>query len=513
MKYKRLICLLMAIIMTAALLPVAALAEENDPTDPAESPVSEPAEQPTEQPTEKPTEKPAEEPTEKPTEEPTVEPTEGPTEKPTEEPTAEPTEEPAEKPTAEPTETPTVKPTETPTEKPTEKPTEAPVATSKPEPKLVVKGGTFEYDGKSHTVSAKVENGTGYTVEYSTDGKNWSSDAPGRKEAGKTTVKVRAIKSGAETLTGEATIEITAKDVQIVTIVNCKNSVNVRKGASSKTAKIGTAPKGAKYRLLEVDGYWYKIQYKSNVTGYVYIDYVKTGKGTPSEDEPEPEPSGDDQIVTIVNCKTACNVRNGGSTSYAKIGTAPKGSTYQYLGKSGNYYKIQYTASKVGYVHKNYAKVSKGSATPDPDDPPSSGQIVTIVNCKLNCNVRKAGSQSSKKIGVAPRDKQYQYLGKSGNYYKIQYTSSTVGYVHMSYAKVSKGSVTPDSSSKDKNQGTIVNCKNMVNVRAEASSSSKLLGTIKLGSKVTIVKTVGNWTKIKYNGGEAYVFSKYVKKG
>lgn len=391
--------------------------------------------------------------------------------------------------------------------------TETPTVESKKSPMLIVTGGQYVYDGKTHRVSATVENGTGYSIEYSTDGKNWSSTAPGRKDVGKITVIVRAIKSGAETLTSAVTLEIVAKEVQIVTIVNCNSGVNVRKGPSSKTAKIGTAPKGTKYKLLEVDGYWYKIQYKSNVTGYVYEDYVKMGKGIPSQDEPEPEPSEDDRIVTIVNCNVGCNVRTGGSTSYAKIGTAPKGAKYQYLGKSGNYYKIQYTSSKVGYVHRNYAKVSSGSVTPDPDDPPVSGQIVTIVNCKLNCNVRQSGSQSSKKIGVAPRDKQYQYLGKSGNYYKIQYTATKVGYVHMSYGKVSKGSVTPDPDSKDKNQGTIVNCKSMVNVRAEANSTSKLLGTIKLGTTVTVIKTVGNWTKIKYNGGEAYVFSKYVKIG
>ena len=478
MKHKKLISLLLAMIMTAALFPTAVFAEEEDPV-PGQEMTTESSDNITEKPTGEPTENTEGEPTEKATKEPT--------EKPTEEPTEKPTEEPVEQPSAKPTAT--------------------------PAPTLVVRGGSFEYDGKSHTVSAAVENGTGYTVEYSTDGKNWSSTAPGRKKSGKTTIQIRAIKSGAETLTGEATVEITAKDVQIVTIVNCKNSVNVRKGPSSKTAKIGTALKGTKYKLLEVDGYWYKIQYKTNVAGYVFIDYVKMGRGTPSQDEPEPEPSGDERIITIINCKTACNVRRGGSTSYAKIGTASKGSTYQYLGKTGNYYKIQYTVSKVGYVHKNYAKISGGSVEPDPDDPPVSGRIVTIVNCKLNCNVRKTGSQSSQKIGIAPRDKQYLYLGKSGNYYKIQYTASKVGYVHMSYAKVSKGSVSPDADSKENNQGKIVNCKSMVNVREEASSSSKLLGTIKLGSTVTVIKTAGNWTKIKYNGGEAYVFSKYVKLG
>ena len=380
-------------------------------------------------------------------------------------------------------------------------------------PKLVAEGGTYAYDGKAHSVTAKVENGEGYSIEYSTDGKTWSATSPSQTKAGKLTVKVRALKSGAETLTAEATVEVTAKDVSIITIVNCKNCVNVRKGASSSTAKIGTANKGTKYELLGVEGKWYKIQYTKDKVGYVFADYVETGKGTPTDDEPEPAtPEG--KIVTIANCKVACNVRKGGSQSTTKIGTAPVGEKYQYLGKSGNYYKIQYTASTVGYVHKKYAKISDGSVTPDPEPvTPTGDQIVTIVNCKLNCNVRKSGSQSAKKIGIAPRDKQYQYLGKSGNYYKIQYTKDTVGYVHKNYAKISSGSVTPDKDSKSDGQATIVNCKTMVNIRKEASDTSKILGTVKKGATVIVVKVEGNWTRIKYNGGEAYIFSKYVKVG
>ncbi len=380
-------------------------------------------------------------------------------------------------------------------------------------PKLVAEGGTYAYDGKAHSVTAKVENGEGYSIEYSTDGKTWSATSPSQTKAGKLTVKVRALKSGAETLTAEATVEVTAKDVSIITIVNCKNCVNVRKGASSSTAKIGTANKGTKYELLGVEGKWYKIQYTKDKVGYVFADYVETGKGTPTDDEPEPA-TPDGKIVTIANCKVACNVRKGGSQSTTKIGTAPVGEKYQYLGKSGNYYKIQYTASTVGYVHKKYAKISDGSVTPDPEPvTPTGNQIVTIVNCKLNCNVRKSGSQSAKKIGIAPRDKQYQYLGKSGNYYKIQYTKDTVGYVHKNYAKISSGSVTPDKDSKSEGQATIVNCKTMVNIRKEASDTSKILGTVKKGATVIVVKVEGNWTRIKYNGGEAYIFSKYVKVG
>ena len=78
-------------------------------------------------------------------------------------------------------------------------------------PTLTVEAGPFPYDGKAHAVTAKVENGEGYTIEYSTDGgKSWSATAPSRTAVGKTAVKVRATKSGMETLEKDVTLEVTA---------------------------------------------------------------------------------------------------------------------------------------------------------------------------------------------------------------------------------------------------------------------------------------------------------------
>ena len=377
-------------------------------------------------------------------------------------------------------------------------------------PSLVVESGSFPYDGKDHAVVARVEGGEGYTIEFSIDGgTTWTTTAPSRKEVGKVVVKVRAIKTGADTLTvADVTLEILAQKVPTLTIVNCHTAVNVRKSASSSSKLLGTAKKGSVYTLLGTEGKWYKIQYTDTLIGYVHKDYGKTGETTV-----EPEPTTDDKIVTIVNCHTDCNVRSGGSTSYAKIGTAALGKQYKYLGKSGNYYKIQYTAATVGYVHQKYAKVTDGTVSTDPE-PSAEGKIVSIVNCNTDCNVRAGGSKNSKLIGTAPRSKTYTYLGTSGDYVKIQYREKTVGYVHKSYAKVSTGTAKTDPEpTSDGKTGTIYNCKTMVNVRESATSSSKLLGTLKKGVTVEVLGTSGNWTKIKYGTGTAYVFSKYVKIG
>ncbi len=377
--------------------------------------------------------------------------------------------------------------------------------------KLTANGGTFTYDGKEHKVEAKLENGDGYTIEYSTDGgKTWIKTAPSLTKTGKLTVKVRAIKSGEETLTcDDVTLEVTSKSVKSVKIINCQNAVNVRKAASSSSAKLGLAKKGATYELLGKEGKWYKVQYTASKIGYIWHEYIEEGTMNVDGDAPA-EPTGD--TVKIVNCHTSVNVRKKASSSSAKLGTADKDATFKYLGKEGSWYKIQYTDKTQGYVFYKYVELNGKPGEKPEEDPETDDRTVTIVNCNTSVNVRKAGSQSSAKLGNAPKGKKYVYLGVSGEYYKIQYTDKTVGYVHKNYGKVAKGTVTPDKEpDKTENTGTIVGVKVACNVRKGPSSSTKLLGTMKKGATVTILGVSGEYTKIKYNGGEAYIYSKYIK--
>ena len=143
------------------------------------------------------------------------------------------------------------------------------------------------------------------------------------------------------------------------------------------------------------------------------------------------------------------------------------------------------------------------------------GSSLTIVNCNTSANVREKATSNSKKLGEAKKGKTFKLLGKEGNWYKIQYTADTVGYVFHTYGKVGNGSAaspTPTASVKPTgNVGTIVNVKSAVNVRAKASSSSKKLGTAKNGDVFTVLGTSGRWVKVSYEGGVAYIYDYYVK--
>lgn len=135
------------------------------------------------------------------------------------------------------------------------------------------------------------------------------------------------------------------------TIVNCNSWVNVRKGPSTGHAKLGTAAKGTKYEILgyttsSAGNRWYKIRY-GNQTAYVFGKYLSVSEGSVTPSVPE-------GYGKIYNCNSWVNVRSGPGTNYNKIGKAPKNSTYQILGSSGDWYKIQYTEKQIGWVHGQY---------------------------------------------------------------------------------------------------------------------------------------------------------------
>lgn len=136
------------------------------------------------------------------------------------------------------------------------------------------------------------------------------------------------------------------------------------------------------------------------------------------------------------------------------------------------------------------------------------GQTGTIVNCKTKVNVREKASSKSTLLGTADKGNTYDVLGLFGNWVKIDFDGEE-GYVYKKYIRVEG---VPSDTPVSGKVGKIVNCKTKVNVREDATSKSKLLGTAKKGKTFKALAIEGNWVKIQYKSDtEGYVFKKYVK--
>ena len=210
----------------------------------------------------------------------------------------------------------------------------------------------------------------------------------------------------------------------------------------------------------------------------------------------------------IYNCKSYVNVRAKASSSSTKLGIAEKDAEYTILGTSGKWTKIQYTSTEVGWVFSTYIKVEESRE----ETPAEEGATLTIVNCNYSVNVRADASSSSTKIGTAKKGAVYDLISTvkvgSKTWYKIQYTSSKVGYVFGTY-----GSTTGDTPSPIPGQKEVtINCVNHVIVRAKATSNSTKLGTADKGAVYPYIGKSGNWVEIQYTDTQVgYVYKTYAK--
>ncbi|MBI6073994.1 SH3 domain-containing protein [Clostridium perfringens] len=312
-------------------------------------------------------------------------------------------------------------------------------------------------------------------------------------------------------------------------IVNVSSSLNVREGASTSSKVIGSLSGNTKVTIVGEEGAFYKIEYKDS-HGYVAKEYVKdvtessnSNQGTQTPEKPSiPENT---EKTGIVNVSSSLNVREGASTSSKVIGSLSGNTKVTIVGEEGAFYKIEYKGSH-GYVAKEYVKgvtessnSNQGTQTQEKPSIPENTEKTGIVNVSSSLNVREGASTSSKIIGSLSGNTKVTIVGEEGAFYKIEYKDSH-GYVAKEYVKgitessnSNQGTQTPEKPSIPENteKTGIVNVSSSLNVREGASTSSKVIGSLRGNTKITIVGEEGAFYKIEYKGSHGYVAKEYVK--
>ena len=115
-------------------------------------------------------------------------------------------------------------------------------------------------------------------------------------------------------------------------------------------------------------------------------------------------------------------------------------------------------------------------------------------------NVRANPNTSSSIIGTLKQNTKVSIIEMSSGWYKVSYNNST-GWISSDYVKL-------DSAGAVTSTGT-VNA-DALNVRAGASTSNKIIGSLYSGAKVEILSTSNGWHQIKFNGGTGYVSADYI---
>lgn len=189
-------------------------------------------------------------------------------------------------------------------------------------------------------------------------------------------------------------------------------------------------------------------------------------------------------------------VRSQPSTNSNVIGSLSRGNKISLYERSGNWYEVRINNQR-GYVHGDFIKVisQPGEAL--------SGQTGQITASRLN--VRSDASASSTVIGSVTRGTTVELQERHGSWFKIQHNNRS-GFIHSEYVNVTNSG---SNNATPENEGEIT--ASNLNVRATASTSGSIIGSLSRGTKIDLYEKSGSWYKVRINSRWGYIHSDFVK--
>ena len=304
-------------------------------------------------------------------------------------------------------------------------------------------------------------------------------------------------------------------------VINVTSGLRIRQSASTGSAILGTLHNGDVFDIIAKSGQWYNIK-SGGIVGFIHGDYVQVvNSGSSEESRPAEKPSSSNGKV--VNITSNLRVRSAASTNSSTLGYLVNGQGVNITGETGNWYKIDFKGT-TGYVSKDYIQKttdngsnSNGQTGNNNGNPQVNSEKGYVVNVQSTLNVRSGAGSNHNIIGHLSNGDKVDIIGESGSWYKIKFNGS-VGYVSKDY--INKGHTSDSNNNNNNNnnsatevlKGYVVNVHSTLNIRAEASTSSEVLGVLYNKEEVDIIGENGDWYIIKFDGKRGYVSKEYISK-
>ncbi len=289
-------------------------------------------------------------------------------------------------------------------------------------------------------------------------------------------------------------------------VVSGTASLNLRSGPSANDMWLGSAPEGAWVGITGQSGNWYSVYVPSlGRSGYMSKNFLKTSASGGS---------GGTGTVRNPNASSFLNLRQYPGYDAPVLGIYYNGSVFSVLGYASGWYQVQIDG-QIGYFREEFVQIYGGG---------SGGMVAYIrTNNGGKLNLRSAPTYSgSSIIGRYANGTQVSVLlkGKAqagSTFYKVS-IQGAVGYVDAAFLS-SSGSFYPDvdPGPAPATYGTAVvnnpRSSQYLNLRAQPSSSAKVIAQYKNGVKFQVIEPGEKWCKVygSSSGNIGYMMTKYLK--
>ncbi|MCM3570725.1 SH3 domain-containing protein [Neobacillus mesonae] len=200
------------------------------------------------------------------------------------------------------------------------------------------------------------------------------------------------------------------------------------------------------------------------------------------------------------------NLRQSASTSSAVVASLSKGTAVSVYSEANGWAKIK-ANGKVGYVSSKFLSSANAGG---PSKQPAASVTTKYVDINGgSLNLRQSASTSSAVVASLSKGTAVSVYSEANGWAKIK-ANGKVGYVSskfLSSANAGGLSKQPAASVTTK----YVNIEGgSLNLRQRASTSSAVVASLSKGTAVSVYSEANGWAKIKANGKEGYVSSKFL---
>ena len=217
-------------------------------------------------------------------------------------------------------------------------------------------------------------------------------------------------------------------------------SLNVRRTATTSSDIISSLYKGSYVTLMWQTGEWWYVEYDDGKYGYCHSDYIENVSSA---------------ARVVKTASGNLNVRSGAGTSYSRIGSLPSGEVVLVLWTTGDWSRILYNGTRLGYVSSKYLTNSLAYPAVSLSVPHymqtdsrwasvtlgRSGKTIYRVGCTTTSIAMIESYRTGKTVYPDAMSKKLSYTSTGNVYWPSDYTAitSTSGYLEKIYAELKAG--------------------------------------------------------------------------
>ncbi|MCM3473103.1 SH3 domain-containing protein [Brevibacillus borstelensis] len=318
------------------------------------------------------------------------------------------------------------------------------------------------------------------------------------------------------------------------------DNLNVRSGPSTQDQVVTTLPIKTVLPVISEKGDWIHVRLPNGKTGWV-ANWLVTKSGTSTK--PAPQSGAQSTAPQVESTTDNVNVRSGPGQNYSVVQKINPGKKYTVTQRSGEWVQIQLSASAKGWVagwlvteHNAGKPAGQPSTTPAGGNPPAAP-----AHSDGSAGAGQAGSQGSSLtleynpyIYPSP-DFSLPAIGQLHSGYTITVTKKQNGWIQFPYDGIQawipeEGTTQPGTGQANAGSGaanqnqqppdvqppanngstntqqpakqTATVQTDGLNLRAESSTASAVLGTLKAGSTLTVLEKKEDWYRVQTPDGK-----------